>query len=201
MPSRRRWATYLWLGLLLDLLFLAIYGGTAYLNHYSVHRFHLYAEWERTLPLMPEFVYPYFSLLIMLLLPPFALNETALTCLAKQCAIATLSAGLLFLLLPTQTGFTHHLPDGSGNALIHLLYSLDLPLNLFPSLHIIYSTLLVMSLAPFSPGWFRLVLYGWLALLCLSVLLVHQHHVADIVGGLLMAYVIGKEMWIPNART
>jgi len=69
------------------------------------------------------------------------------------------------------------------------MYQLDLSHNLVPSLHITYSSLIVWviahALADSQRGrlWTTL-LRGWLTLIAASVLLVHQHHLLDVLAGL-----------------
>jgi len=43
-----------------------------------------------------------------------------------------------------------------------------------------------------SRHWLRWPAGVWLALICASTLLVHQHHVADIAAGLLLAWALQK---------
>jgi membrane-associated phospholipid phosphatase len=73
----------------------------------------------------------------------------------------------------------------------------DLPHNLVPSLHVTFSALILFSLIDASVLFAaKLALSAWLILICLSTLLVHQHHLLDVAAGLLVArlfyYVIGK---------
>jgi membrane-associated phospholipid phosphatase len=70
---------------------------------------------------------------------------------------------------------------------LRLLYSMDLPHNLMPSLHVSWSALFVISLRSASPAWLRRAFEAWFVALCTSVLLVHQHHVLDVAGGILVA--------------
>lgn len=190
-PSRARWFTFLRLGLALDLLFLVVYGGANLINGHRTDHFGLYFPWELQLPLVPELVYLYFSIFLMCLLPPFALGIRGLERLAAQLAVTTLVSGAVFLLLPTQLGFERLTGAAETPALLRLLYWVDIPHNLFPSLHIAYSVLIAQAVRPGSPGWFRPALAGWVGLMCVSVVLVHQHHVIDVFGGLLLAGGIG----------
>lgn len=197
-PARERWLTYLWMGLLLDLLFVVVYGGANLFNHSRSEHLELYFDWETSLPLIPSFIYPYFSIFLLFLLPPFALAVPALQLLAKQLVVATLIAGALFVLLPTTLGFepsTALLP-----ALFSLLAELDLPYNLVPSLHVTYGTLTISAISSNAPAWLKPPLWLWLGVMCVSVLLVHQHHLLDLFSGFILALIIRNAVGVHGAR-
>jgi len=63
----------------------------------------------------------------------------------------------------------------------------DLPFNLFPSLHAALLLLLVDVYARNVRGILLLAVMSWFFLIALSPLLTYQHHVIDIVGGLVLA--------------
>src|SRR5882672_4161461 len=63
----------------------------------------------------------------------------------------------------------------------------DLPFNLFPSLHAALLLLLVDVYARNLRGIFLLAVMSWFLLIALSPLLTYQHHVIDIVGGFVLA--------------
>jgi membrane-associated phospholipid phosphatase len=66
----------------------------------------------------------------------------------------------------------------------------DAPHNLVPSLHISYSALILAALrTPSAPGWVHALLLGWLGLIAVAVVLVHQHHLADVAGGFAVAWI------------
>lgn len=189
-PSSARWFAYLWLGLLLDLIFIAIYGGAIFFNQMRTDHLDLYADWELSIPLVPVFIYPYFSIFLLFLLPPFVLSVAALRKLAGQLALAIVIGGAVFVIFPTRLGFAPNLFPEELPALFRLLFQIDLPYNLAPSLHVTFSTLTIMIIRPVSPTWARWLLTVWLVLMCVSVILVHQHHLLDVFSGLLLAWAV-----------
>jgi membrane-associated phospholipid phosphatase len=63
-----------------------------------------------------------------------------------------------------------------------------MPHNLVPSLHVVFSALILFSIIQTSKMPIaRIALWGWLLLLCVSTLLVHQHHLLDVAAGLTLA--------------
>lgn len=189
-PTRDILLLYLGLGLLLDLLFVLVYGGSNWLNSTRQDHFALYASWELRIPMLPAMVYVYLSISLFFLLPLFSLKRDRMLLLAKRMAAAIVIAGLLFNLIPTVSGFERDVALEQAHPLFKLLYLLDRPHNLFPSLHVALSTILLAMVLPTASASWRLLLTAWWLLLCFSVLFVHQHHLLDIAGGLLLAAAI-----------
>ena len=69
------------------------------------------------------------------------------------------------------------------------LFDIDGPNNLAPSLHILYTYLTVITLTQKtnSKKW-----HIWGALICLSVVFTHQHHIIDILSALILTYPLSK---------
>ncbi len=191
-PPARRWVTYLRYAVLLDILFVAVYGGAGWLASGYLHPVDLYFFQELSIPFVPAFIYIYFSISILFILPLFALDEAALRSLAGRVALAILLSGLVFVLLPTNLGFTRPAYVLGHELIFKIMYAVDPPHNLFPSLHVAYSALIINSLVTHSPPTFRWLFLAWLGFLCVSVILVYQHHVIDIPGGLLVAWLAAK---------
>jgi len=85
-------------------------------------------------------------------------------------------------------GFSRYLPEEHFyRQLFQGIFSIDLPFNLVPSLHVVYSTSICLAIASRASHRVQAFLWCWLALLVASTLLVHQHHLLDVVAGLLLA--------------
>jgi len=179
---------YLLLGLGLDALFVVVYLGLNLLTAHRDGRFRLYWDWELDIPLVQPMILVYSSILALFLLPVFWLDPDGLKLLAKRMAAAILAAGTVFLLLPAESGFARGADTGRFAGMFALLWAVDLPHNLFPSLHVALSGLIVAALFRQSPAWARLLLGLWLVAICFAVVLVHQHHVVDVLGGLVLAW-------------
>ncbi|MDR2187835.1 MAG: hypothetical protein LBE62_07240 [Azonexus sp.] len=188
------WQTYgfwaAWVAVAFFTVYPACNGFSAQRDPASWRRFYLAAELH--VPLMPQFIWVYLSMYALFLLPPFFLDVAALQRLGKRLIAGTLLSGAIFLLFPAPIGFIRVLPEDPLYAAIFArIFALDPPFNTVPSLHVVFSALIVGALAYSAQcRWLRGVWYGWLALICLSTLLVHQHHVADIAAGLLLALLL-----------
>lgn len=104
--------------------------------------------------------------------------------------LALIVSGIVFVACPG----TMHRPQLSGNGLfvqwMRLLYRIDSPMNLCPSLHVLLSYFCWRGMygCRHIPPWFRRFNFVFLILVCLSVLFVKQHVFVDIPA----AFLIGE---------
>lgn len=176
----------------LSLLFAIVYGGCAWITARFDHASRLYFEWEQAIPLVPEMIYAYFSIAIVFLLPLFTLDEPQLRRLELAFACATLLAGACFLALNGQLGFERTAAEPT-NWPSAVMVAFDPPRNLVPSLHVLYAALVLRTVAAASRRPAARVAIGvWFLVLAASTLLVHQHHVVDVVSGALGGWIAGE---------
>jgi len=184
LPDRRRLLAYLGCVLAIDALFVVVYGGCNWITARRDDRIALHWPWELGIPFVPAMIWPYLSIVLLFVLPLFVLEVRALRRLAGRLACAVLISGACFLLLPAQPGWTRPADPGAYGPVFALLYALDAPYNLAPSLHVGFSALLLAALAENAGRAARWLCAAWLALIGAAVLLVHQHHLIDVLGGL-----------------
>ncbi len=191
-PGRGQAWHYLKIMAGLYLLFALVYGGA---NHWAAQQgahHHFFAEWERTLPWMPGWIYIYFSIGLLFWLPLFVLDARQISRLGQAAAGCIIVAGLCFVLWPGTVGFLepHSLQslDPLTRWLFATLQQWDKPHNTAPSLHVALSVLVTCAtcwprLQPRPLAW---AVWCWLGLILASVVLVHQHHLFDVVSGALL---------------
>lgn len=149
------------------------------------------------LPVVPIFVIPYNSLepVIYASLVLFLLLRTRIFQSAALAMILTFLVSYLFYIFlqsevirPTLTA------TDTYTAMIREVYAGDNPFNDFPSLHTSTSTLMAIFWWRFDR---RLGMFesGWTLLIVLSTVLVKQHYVADIFGGLAVAFGTAWVAW------
>ena len=171
----------------LSILFLVVYGGC---NWITAHRSDVgvfYFDWERGIPFVPFMILPYLSIDLFFVAAPFLLrSERELKVFAARIATAIIVAGIFFLAWPLRFAFPRPYAGGWTGALFDWFLRVDAPYNLFPSLHAALWLLLVRVYARHLRGvmWWAAMI--WFAAMALSPLLTHQHHVIDILGGLLL---------------
>jgi hypothetical protein len=186
-PFAKRLGVFLRWSVGLTLLFLFTYGGTNWLASMRQTRFHIYFSQELGIPFVPWMIWTYLSLQIFFLLPLLVLNSAGLSRFGGALALATLIAAGIHLLLPADLGWARPAVV-PGYPVLTRFFAVDRPYNLVPSLHVAYGTLTCMVVWNGTQrNWIRFVATLWLGLMVCSVSLIHQHHLADIASGLLLA--------------
>jgi protein-tyrosine phosphatase/membrane-associated phospholipid phosphatase len=172
----------------LSVLFLVVYSGCNWITGQRSQVGSFYFQWERAIPFVPFMILPYMSIdLFFIAAPFFCRTEEELRIFSRRVIAAILIAGLCFLLFPLRFAFPRPHASGWLGAVFDWFRGVDLPFNLFPSLHAALLLLLVDVYARNLRGVFLLAVMSWFFLIALSPLLTYQHHVIDIVGGFVLA--------------
>lgn len=185
------WKTFLYWVFWISILFFTIY---PLCNWFTSHRqsvFHIYHELELSIPLIPQFIWIYLSLYLVFILPPFFLHEKQLVKLGKELVLGTIISGIIFLIFPSVLGFERVAPDGYYKEIFQTIFMLDFPHNMVPSLHVVYSGFVLLSVYQASSKiWVRLSTSLWFSLICISTQFVHQHHISDVVLGIIIVLLL-----------
>lgn len=190
-PFPTRLKSYLLWMLPVSVVFFGLYPTV---NLFTATRSDTLALWlpaELDIPFIPAFIWVYFSMYLIILLPVFFINQREQKRLATELMVLTAVAAVLFLLFPARLGFERQLPlDPLYRSLFEPLWSLDRPHNLAPSLHVAWSYSAVLAVTQRPRGWISWALYSWLIAIALSTLFVHQHHLLDVVSGGLLSFIV-----------
>jgi membrane-associated phospholipid phosphatase len=184
------WPYLLWIGGA-NLFFFVVYG---YCNYYasqlpSEKLYQLYFPWELNIPLIPWMILPYRSIEIIFYTSIFFLDHHALKKYGIQMMAAMIIAAIIFIVFPGECGFVRPDPEllGGYKIFFKILYYLDKPHNLYPSLHITYSYLGLRAFYDFTKSRkLKLTFTLWFILICFSVIFTHQHHLFDLILGLIL---------------
>jgi membrane-associated phospholipid phosphatase len=187
-PDQETLRAYVLYGAAVSILFFAGYGGSNWLTQWTMP-LRLYLPAELSIPLVPAMILPYFSINLLFVLPPFRLEAVQMRLLGRQMIAATVVATACFLYAPTVLGFPPPNVATSFAPLYDLLDRVQYPYNCLPSLHVAYSSLIVVALAERGSGRLRAALALWLVLIIASTVFAHQHHLIDIVGGVVLSVV------------
>ena len=81
---------------------------------------------------------------------------------------------------------------GLGADMLRLLYDMDYPVNLFPSIHCLASWMCFVAVRSSRrlPLWYKWVTGVIAGLICFSTLAVKQHVIADVAAGIFLAEVL-----------
>ena len=184
----------------LGLLFAVVFYGADAFTAWRGAQWALYARWELAIPYWPPAWAVYFSVFLL----PFGLlwqsgGAAQVRRWERRMALAVLVAGLCFVLLPARLGFAPlPAPDGAGWQVWAQTLAETVARtvagrhNLLPSLHVALSLVTVLALWPGVPALARAGLVVWFVALAGSVLLTHQHHLADLVSGAALGGWLGR---------
>jgi membrane-associated phospholipid phosphatase len=188
--SDKVWKIYIFWAFWVGIVFFSVYPTCNWLTSQRPHVLNLYFASELSVPFVPEFVWAYISMNILLLMPPFFLGVSNLNVLGKQLVSATLFSAIIFLFFPAKLGFGRSVPEEPVyETLFTNLFSVDMPYNMVPSLHVVFSAIIVFAITDgFRTMLVKFVWWAWLMLICMSTLLVHQHHLLDLIAGLVVAW-------------
>ena len=183
LPSRRLWGVLLCL-----LLNSLVYWPTQAL---AAHRtlIDMTTPLDRMIPFVPAWVliyvacYAYWAVgyVIMARLNSW---DTIMT----GEVLAKLTCGICFLLLPTTNVRPEITGSGFTDWLMGLIYKMDPPLDLFPSIHCMESWICFRAVLGQKkiPKWYQIFAGIFTLLVCLSTLFTRQHVIADVIGGILL---------------
>lgn len=147
---------------------------------------------EMNLPLVSWLVVPYLSVDIMMALSAICTTSAdQLRTLVRRLLWAFGAGNLVFIILPLRCDFPRTIPDDWTAPLFHLLHFSDLPYNQAPSEHI-YEAMIVAPVywARFPHPAARLILIAVILLGSAGTVLTWQHHVLDVVTGVLYGLII-----------
>lgn len=183
----QRFKTFACWGAFVGVAFFAVYPTTNWLTSLREDHFVVYSSAELQIPFMANFIWLYLSMYLLFTLPPFFLNPSELKRLGLELIVATVISGLIFLAFPAKLGFSRVIPEETlYRDLYAALFSVDHPFNLLPSLHVVYSSAIAFAIVRNTNAYLRAIMLFWLSMIVSSTVLVHQHHIADVIAGLLL---------------
>jgi membrane-associated phospholipid phosphatase len=172
----------------LSVLFLIVYGACNWITARRANVGTFYFEWERKIPFVAFFILPYMSIDLFFVVAPFLCRtHRELSILSKRIAAAIIIAGICFLLFPLRFAFPRPQANGWLGALFDWFRGMDAPYNLLPSLHAALMLILLDIYFRDTRGFIRFATMIWFVLIALSPVLTYQHHVIDIIGGVVLA--------------
>lgn len=160
----------------------------------EVHHFDFTMDIDRSVPFVPEWVYIYLVCYLFwaanYILVGRGTKEELYRFLTAEMT-AKLICGILFILIPT----TNVRPEVPGtdlaSVLMRMVYDMDEPTNLFPSIHCLVSWFCFLGIRDRKdiPTWYKGFSAVFAILVFLSTQFTKQHYAIDVLGGWLLAEV------------
>lgn len=148
-------------------------------------------QMDNWIPFVPPFILIYFGSYLYWIVGIVLVGRQGKESIYGLLAMAFVTYAvcfLFFVFMPT-TIIRPEIGAGYGwNALMRLLYRLDTPQNLFPSMHCLNSWLIFIAVRgkQVYPKWIQWVFGLFSLLVFASTVFVKQHYLADIAGGVVL---------------
>jgi len=166
-----------------------VYFGANWVTAMRTERVCIHLDAELAIPFVPLFLIVYRSIDPLFLLGPFVLrSRVEIRALITAAFCATTIAGVCFLLVPAELAYPPLPLEGFWADAFAFNERIVLRYNLAPSLHVALSTIVLAAYGTFRGAPCRVLLTAWGGLIALSTLLIHQHHIVDVVTGLLLGW-------------
>ncbi len=184
------------ISLLLSLAFVVLFGGSDVIASMSHARHVVSFPFELNIPFLAASAPVYLSvqLLFLSLLAIFP-DAQALKPVAWTFLFQMVTASIVFVAYPMEVAFPPLPPTGMWAPLVRLADTLNLDFNLAPSLHVSLAfsaaEMAATKLSSVAGCCYRL----WAAAIAVSTLVLHQHHVIDVLMGMFLAYVSTKAVY------
>ena len=175
-----------------------------FINHYELHhdftRHKLLTKWDEMIPFVPQWVFFYGSMYAFVILPfIYVKNHLVYRRMWMSFCLTGLIAYVVFLIYPTYDVLRPVTnPTDFSRFFLHLDNQHDSPYNCFPSLHVGFSMTAAFWLYFVDKSKIGVSLFIWGCLVSLSVLLVKEHYIADLLFGLVLSstlfYIFSKNL-------
>jgi membrane-associated phospholipid phosphatase len=186
----------------LTLWWALVYFGADWLTELRTERVRVHLDAELQLPLVPAFLLIYRSIEWMFVLGPFVLRtRVEVRALVLALFVVTTVCGVGFVLWPADVAYTPAALDGLWARALDINHRIVLRHNLLPSMHVAFATLTLAAYWTKRGVVGRTLLALWGGLIALSTLLVHEHHVLDVLTGFLIGWAGYRWVYLPYWRT
>lgn len=171
------------------LFFLAVYGGASWVTGFYPGGLRVDLPFERHIPFLPGWAAVYVSMDLLLLLSLFVFRTWKdMVPFALALCAETVVGAVGFLLLPVEVAWPTRVVQGGWADVFFMADTMNLERNYLPSLHVAFACTAALAYAERSGGWARALFGLWAAAIAASTLLIHEHHLVDVVAGALLAW-------------
>jgi len=172
------------------ILMLAYFGlGYMLINRIMQGRAHFFdvsMGFESAIPFVPEFIFGYCLVFLSVFLAYLVIDDMDVWMRGiRAFAIATTLAYIFYLAFPVRMDLRPAFVEGHGFVAwaTGTYFKVDLPYNCLPSLHVTYPALVTMLVWP-CHSRLRWLFLAMALTVSVSVILVKQHYIADVIAGI-----------------
>ena len=184
LPHPRRF--FFALAALFALLFLTGYGGSNLIAAYIPWHISPALPFESAIPFLPAWSAVYLTVPLLLAASVRWADWRETWALFAVLTAELAAACPFFILLPVQTAYPPRLAEGFWQPWFALADHLSMAHNHLPSLHAAFACTATLAAWRHSAARFALIA-PWAAAVVASTLLIHEHHLSDLVCGALLA--------------
>ncbi len=174
-----------------------VYSGTMVLCADRYH-YDLTTAFDRAVPLVPGWMYIYFGCYLFWIanyILAARINREQPETFYRFVVTDMLSriiCGIFYITFPTTNIRPEITGEGFSSLLMHFLYRIDQPVNLFPSIHCIVSWFCYTGIRGRKeiPAWYRAFSCFFALLVVLSTQFTKQHYIADAAAGITLAEIL-----------
>jgi membrane-associated phospholipid phosphatase len=171
------------------LFFLLVYGGASWVTGFYPGGVRVDLPFERHIPFVPAWSSVYVSMDALVFLSLFIFRTWRdLTPFVLTLMLETVLGALCFLLLPVEVAWPAREVHGSAAALFQVADTLNLERNYLPSLHVAFACTAGLAYGERGGVPAKVFFFLWATAIALSTLLIHEHHVLDVLAGGLLAW-------------
>ncbi len=157
----------------------------------NLYHYNITSKLDEMLPFVPFFITIYILAFVQWIVGYVIIaRENREVCFKYISAelIAKSICLIFFFVLPTTMIRPEINGDGILLSLVNFIYLVDAPVNLFPSIHCLESWMVFRGAVACKkvPIIYKIIMFIFSILVCLSTVLVKQHVVIDIIGGILV---------------
>lgn len=168
-----------------------VYSGTRIFTDKMTH-YDLSSPLDYRIPFIAVFVVPYLLAFLQWIIGYIVIAHQGKEYCQKVMAgeiISKIFVGILFIVFPTVMLRVEITGNGIFDTIIAVIYRMDAPTNLFPSIHCLESYICMRSAIEIrnSCTGYKVAMIGMSILVFLSTLFIKQHVIVDVFGAVLVA--------------
>lgn len=173
------------------ILVLYLMGYTTVQGLVQVGQFDFYTSADSLLPLIPEFVWVYHSIVPVMFITMVGIvkDRQLFFNMFWACFTAAVVLNISYILLPAFYPRQAFEVQTLSGYILEITRQMDGAQNTFPSGHVTFSWLILFAASEaLATRRVRLIYFLWTLAVTLSTLVLKQHYIVDVFSGILLAY-------------